>query len=116
MCRLSIPIALLRNNHHHYRLGGGWSGAVIEDRASVTQSIICDGAVIKRGAVVPRGCIISYGAVVGENVVLPEFARISAKVTLAHPYMLTDTFSFGRSRPTYYIHLYIVGNSLIKCA
>jgi UDP-3-O-[3-hydroxymyristoyl] glucosamine N-acyltransferase len=54
----------------------------------VTQSIICDGAVIKRGAVVPRGCIISYGAVVGENVVLPEFAKISAKVALAHPCML----------------------------
>ena len=55
-------------------------GAVIEEGASVTQSIVCDGAVVKRGAVVPRGCLISFGAVIGENVVLPEFARISAKV------------------------------------
>ena len=83
----------------------------------MTQSIICDGAVIKRGAVVPRGCIISYGAVVGENVVLPEFAKISAKVALAHPCMLliytVHIFIRKETNIHIYIHTYIIGNSLI---
>lgn len=54
-----------------------WINVLIEDNVSVTQSIICDGAIIRKGATIPRGCIIGYGVEIGPNVSLPEFSRIT---------------------------------------
>jgi len=55
-----------------------WEKVVVEDNASVQESILCNGCVIKKGAVVNKGCIIGRDCVVGEGVVLPEFTRITS--------------------------------------
>ena len=34
-------------------------GAKIESNVKMTQSIICDGAIVKSGATISRGCIIA---------------------------------------------------------
>jgi translation initiation factor eIF-2B subunit epsilon len=57
-----------------------WDGVQVEDGASVTESILCHGCVVKRGAVIAKGCIIGQACIIGENVVLPAFTRITNNV------------------------------------
>jgi len=54
-----------------------WDAVEVGEGATVVQSILADGCVIKAGAVVNRGCIIGAGCVIGEGVVLPEFTRVT---------------------------------------
>ena len=54
-----------------------WDSVTVEEGATVLQSILSHGCVIKGGAVVRRGCVIGKGCVIGENVVIPEFTRIT---------------------------------------
>lgn len=54
-----------------------WDNVHISEGATVVESILADGCVIKAGAVISRGCIVGAGCVVGEKVVLPEFTRLT---------------------------------------
>ena len=56
-----------------------WDGVDIGEEATVIQSVLADGAVVKAGATVNRGCIIGAGCIVGENVTLQPFTRFSLK-------------------------------------
>lgn len=70
---------------HRCKLGSGvtmlgtilWDNVVVEDGATVVQSILAYGAVVKEGAVINRGCVIGAGCVIGKGVVIPEFTRIT---------------------------------------
>lgn len=54
-----------------------WTGAVVEESSSVSYSIVCEGALVKKRAVVRRGCVLAERVVVGEGVTLPEYTRVS---------------------------------------
>lgn len=54
-----------------------WENVVIEEGATVVQSLLANNCIIKAGATIGRGCVIGQGCVVGANVVLPEFTRIT---------------------------------------
>ena len=56
-----------------------WDGVDVGEGATVIQSILADGAVVRAGAVVSRGCCIGAGCIVGKNVVLPPFTRLTLK-------------------------------------
>mmetsp|Transcript_18742 Transcript_18742/g.44198 ORF Transcript_18742/g.44198 Transcript_18742/m.44198 type:complete len:751 (+) Transcript_18742:108-2360(+) len=56
-----------------------WDNVEIGDGATVSQSILADGCIIKAGATIQRGCIVGAGCIVGEGVVLAEFSRITLK-------------------------------------
>jgi translation initiation factor eIF-2B subunit epsilon len=54
-----------------------WEQVTVEDGATVIQSILAHGVVIKKGATISRGCVVGSGCVIGANVILPEFTRIT---------------------------------------
>jgi translation initiation factor eIF-2B subunit epsilon len=54
-----------------------WEHVHVEEGATVMESILCNGCIVKKGAVVNKGCIIGSNCIIGENVVLPEFTRIT---------------------------------------
>jgi translation initiation factor eIF-2B subunit epsilon len=54
-----------------------WDNVHIAEGATVVESILAEGCVVKAGAVVSRGCIIGAGCIIGENVVLPEYTRLT---------------------------------------
>ena len=72
---------------HHCRIGDNvtisnsqiWNSVDVSDGATIFQSILADGCVVKAGATINRGCIIGAGCVIGEGVVVPEFSRITLK-------------------------------------
>lgn len=63
-----------------------WGNAVVEEGATVVDSVLGFDCTIRAGATVSRGCVIGNGCVVGSNVVLREFTRIT---------MATDTDGDG---------------------
>ena len=70
---------------HHCRIGDSvtltgchvWDNVEIGDGATVIQSILAEGCIVKPGATIHRGCIIGSQCIVGEGKVLPEFARVT---------------------------------------
>ena len=54
-----------------------WSNVSIGENATIDRAILCDGVRVGKGATVGRGCVLSYGVVIGDNVIIPEFTRLT---------------------------------------
>lgn len=54
-----------------------WNNVMIESDVMISHAIICDNAIIHKGAKILRGAVISYGVEIGENVIVPEFTRVT---------------------------------------
>jgi len=54
-----------------------WNNVEIQANVTIAHSIICDNAIIRKNSVIGKGCIIGMGCIIGENVVLPDFTRIT---------------------------------------
>ncbi|XP_069474935.1 translation initiation factor eIF2B subunit epsilon [Ambystoma mexicanum] len=58
-----------------------WDGVHVEDGVTIRQSLVCDGAVVKRGVTLQPHCLLTFKVVVGPDITLPEETVIS----LHHP-------------------------------
>jgi translation initiation factor eIF-2B subunit epsilon len=56
-----------------------WDNVVVEEGATVDQSILAQDVVIRAGAKIGKGCLIGRGCIIGKDVVLPDFTRITLK-------------------------------------
>ena len=54
-----------------------WGNCIIENGASLSGVIVCEGAIIRQGAILERGCVVGVGCIVGADVRLKEFTRIT---------------------------------------
>jgi len=54
-----------------------WNNVKVHEKATITHAILCENVVIKKNAAIGKGCIIGSGCIIGEDVVLPDFTRIT---------------------------------------
>ena len=54
--------------------------AIIEEGATVTQSIVCRDAIVRRGATVSQGCIVSHRVVIGPGFEVQPYTKLTTVV------------------------------------